>query len=56
LSLTAALTGVLKKKRGNLVEFPEGFFVKDKEGPLKEGEPERTASWAKEIVENQSAN
>jgi flavodoxin I len=39
----------LKKKGGNLVVPPEGFFVKDKEGPLKEGELERAASWAKKV-------
>jgi len=38
-----------KKKGGNLVVPPEGFFVKDKEGPLKEGELERAASWAKRV-------
>jgi len=43
---------VLKKKGGNLAVPPEGFFVKDKEGPLKEGELERAGSWAKEIVES----
>jgi flavodoxin I len=42
----------LKKREGNLVAAPEGFFVKGKEGPLKEGELERAASWAKEIVES----
>ena len=40
----------LKKKGGTLILSPEGFFVKGKEGPLKEGELERAASWAKEIV------
>ena len=40
----------LKKKGGNLAVPPEGFFVKDREGPLKEGELERAASWAKEIA------
>jgi len=44
----------LKKKGGKLVVPPEGFFVKDKEGPLKEGELERAASWAKEIVESKT--
>ena len=42
----------LKKKGGNQVVPPEGFFVKDKEGPLKEGELERAALWAKELVES----
>ncbi len=40
---------VLQKKGGNLLVPPEGFFVKKKEGPLKEGEPERAAAWAKGI-------
>lgn len=46
------IANALKKKGGNLLVPPEGFFVKDKEGPLKEGELERAASWAKEIVES----
>lgn len=40
----------LKGKGGNLVAPPEGFFVEGTEGPLKEGELERAASWAKEIA------
>jgi flavodoxin len=40
----------LKRKGGNLIGRPEGFFVKGAEGPLKEGEVERAASWAKEIA------
>jgi len=31
----------LKKKGGKPVSEPEGFFVKDREGPLQEGEPKR---------------
>ena len=46
------ITQALKKKRGNLVAPPEGFFVKSKEGPLKEGELERAAGWAKGVVES----
>lgn len=42
----------LKKKGGTLILSPEGFFVKKSEGPLKEGELERAASWAKEIVKS----
>ena len=42
----------LEKKGGNLAVPPEGFSVKDKAGPLKEGELERAASWAKVIVES----
>jgi flavodoxin len=40
----------LKEKGGNLVVPGEGFFVNGKEGPLKEGELERAASWAKELT------
>jgi flavodoxin I len=40
----------LKKKGGTLVAPPEGFFVTGKEGPLKEGELDRAANWAKKIV------
>jgi len=42
----------LKRKGANLVAPPEGFFVQDREGPLKEGELERAASWAKGTLEN----
>jgi len=40
----------LEKKGGNLAAPPEGFFVEDKEGPLKAGELERAAGWAKELA------
>ena len=40
----------LKAKGGNLVVNPEGFFVEGTKGPLKEGELERAASWAKGLV------
>jgi flavodoxin len=39
----------LKKKGGELILPPEGFFVQDSEGPLQEGEIERAASWAKTV-------
>jgi flavodoxin I len=42
----------LKKNGGTLIASPEGFFVKGKEGPLKEGEIERAASWAKMIIKS----
>jgi flavodoxin len=40
----------LRKKGGELVVAPEGFFVEDAEGPLKEGELERAAAWAERIT------
>jgi flavodoxin len=43
----------LRKKGGELTTPPEGFFVKGVEGPLKEGELERAADWAKQISARQ---
>ena len=43
----------MQKKGGNLVLPPEGFFVKDNEGPLKEGELERAAEWAKQVMKGE---
>jgi flavodoxin len=40
----------LEKKGGSLVIPPEGFLVKASEGPLKDGELERAADWAKLII------
>ena len=40
----------LVKKGGDLIIPPEGFFVKDSEGPLKDGELERAADWAKLVI------
>ncbi len=42
----------LKRKGGTLLLPPEPFFVKGKEGPLKEGELERAAAWAKRVLES----
>ncbi len=42
----------LKAKGGNLAPPPEGFIVKGNEGPLKEGELERAAGWAKGILQS----
>ena len=44
------IAGAIEKMGGTLAGSPEGFFVKGTEGPLKEGELERAAAWAKEIV------
>jgi len=40
----------LKSKGGDLVLAPEGFYVQDTEGPLKEGELERAATWAQQVI------
>jgi flavodoxin len=40
----------LAKKGGELAVPPEGFYVAGTEGPLLEGEPERAAEWARQIV------
>jgi flavodoxin I len=44
------IASTLKEKGGILMGSPEGFFVKGTEGPLKEGELERAAAWAREIA------
>jgi len=44
----------LEKKGAELVIPPEGFYVNDTEGPLKEGELERAADWAKRIIAEQA--
>ncbi len=44
----------LQKKGGELAVPPEGFYVGDTEGPLLEGELDRAADWAKQIVATQS--
>ncbi|GAI39420.1 unnamed protein product, partial [marine sediment metagenome] len=40
----------LEKKGGSLIIPPEGFFVKDSKGPLKDRELERAVDWAKIIM------
>ena len=40
----------LKKAGGMLIAPPEGFYVADIEGPLKDGELERAAAWAKSLL------
>jgi hypothetical protein len=42
---------LLVKKGGVLVTPPEGFFVEGEKGPLKAGELERAADWARRIQE-----
>lgn len=43
------IDSLLVKKGGVQVLKPAGFIVGGKEGPLKEGELERAAAWAKQI-------
>jgi flavodoxin I len=50
------IAGCLKKKGGTLTVSPEGFFVKGTEGPLKEGEVERAAGWAKGLSRVRSSS
>ena len=40
---------ILEAKGGTLIRPPEGFFVKDTNGPLTDGEKERAKYWGKEI-------
>ena len=42
----------LKKRGGNLLLKAEPFYVTGGKGPLKEGELERAAQWAKQVVES----
>lgn len=40
----------LKEKGGVEILEPEGFYVMDTEGPLKDGELERATAWAQKIT------
>jgi flavodoxin I len=44
-----SMADMLRKKGGELIVPPEGFYVEGMEGPLVQGELERAASWAKKI-------
>ncbi|MFA6553063.1 MAG: flavodoxin domain-containing protein [Patescibacteria group bacterium] len=44
------ISKMLANKGGQMAVTPEAFFVMDKKGPLKEGELERAAEWAKKLV------
>ena len=43
---------ILEYKGGYLAMEPEGFIVEESEGPLKKGELERAATWAKEMTKS----
>jgi flavodoxin len=40
----------LQKAGGRLLAPPEGFFVTGEQGPLKDGELERAANWARQVI------
>ena len=42
----------LAQKGGRVIQPPEGFFVKGTEGPLADGELERAAAWAQQVVQS----
>jgi flavodoxin I len=44
------ILSTLQKKGGQGVKAAEGFFVKDTEGPLKDGELQRATDWGRQIV------
>ncbi len=46
----APIAKQLQKKGGRLVGQTAGFNVKNSEGPLKEGELERAAQWARSLL------
>ena len=45
------LAARLRRKGGQEALAPAGFVVEDSEGPMREGEMERAAEWAKGILE-----
>jgi flavodoxin len=53
--MTGSAAGVMARKlqeRGvSLIAPPESFFVKGTEGPLRNGELERAAGWARMLIE-----
>jgi len=46
------IAGHLTKKGAVLIASPEGFFVTGTRGPLKQGELERAAAWAKGMLQS----
>ncbi len=49
-SAASKIADAIKRRGGTLVAPPEGFIVNGKRGPLKEGEVERAAAWAKGLT------
>ena len=48
------IAGHLTKKGAVLITSPEGFFVTGTKGPLKQGELERAAAWAKGMSQSKT--
>lgn len=46
----APMAAQLVKKGGTPATMPAGYFVNGREGPLKDGELERAAAWARQIL------
>lgn len=44
------IADALQKKGGTLAAAPEGFIVKESEGPVGDGELERAAAWATTLM------
>ena len=40
----------IESKGGTVAASPEGFIVRSKEGPLKEGEIERASQWGRTLT------
>lgn len=44
------MTDMLRKKGAEVLGVAQGFFVEESEGPLRDGELERAAEWAKNML------
>lgn len=47
-----AIADQLRRKGGEMIVPPEGFLVVGEQGPLKEGELDRAAIWARQVAES----
>jgi flavodoxin I len=54
-SAARRLAKSLRKAGAFLLTSPQSFFVASREGPLEEGETERAAAWAREVLESFAA-
>jgi flavodoxin len=55
-SAAKVMAGKLREKGVSLLVEPESYFVEGTEGPLREGELERAATWARQIVDEVEAS